>query len=94
MLKLLNFVAAGYETTASSLTWAAYVLALNHPSQERLRVEIKALLEETPVPNYNEIDRLPYLNNFIREVLRLHSPGEALILVTSRARLLSRDHSH
>ncbi|CAJ2507575.1 Uu.00g087610.m01.CDS01 [Anthostomella pinea] len=71
---LLNFTSAGHETSSTTLTWALYVLATNHGVQARLRTEIQTLLKASPKPNYDEISRLPYLNNFVREVLRVHSP--------------------
>ncbi|KAI0009580.1 cytochrome P450 [Xylariaceae sp. FL0662B] len=82
---LLNFTSAGHETTATALAWAIYVLATNHPVQERLRSEIQSLLKTSPNPNYDEISTLPYLHNFIREVLRLYSPSQMSIRETTRA---------
>lgn len=72
---LLLFMVAGHETTAGGLVWAAFSLATNARVQEKLRAEINGLLAKNPSPGYNEIDALPYLNNFAREVLRLYSPA-------------------
>ncbi|KAI1503986.1 cytochrome P450 3A5 [Biscogniauxia marginata] len=68
---LQNFLAAGHETTAGTLTWATYVLATRPDIQDKLRSEIKTLTEGTP--DYASIERLHYLNNFFREVTRLYS---------------------
>ena len=43
------FLFAGNETTATSLTFAAYFLALNPDVQERLQSEIDAYFEDKPV---------------------------------------------
>ncbi|KAI1084216.1 cytochrome P450 [Whalleya microplaca] len=74
----------GHESTATTMAWALYVLATNHHLQDRLRSEIQSLLETSPHPDYDEISNLPYLNNFIREVLRLYSPSLMSIRSTSR----------
>ncbi|KAI1178408.1 cytochrome P450 3A5 [Nemania sp. FL0916] len=72
---LHNFVAAGHETAASTLGWALHVLSTDHEIQDRLRAEIQALLGNNPKPTYEEISGLPYLSNFVREVLRLRTPA-------------------
>ncbi|KAI2609244.1 cytochrome P450 [Hypoxylon sp. NC1633] len=64
----------GHETTATTLTWSLYVLATDHAVQDQLRSEIKSLLETDPEPDYDAISGLPYLHNFVREVLRVYSP--------------------
>ncbi|KAI1634553.1 cytochrome P450 3A5 [Biscogniauxia mediterranea] len=68
---LQNFLAAGHETTAGTLTWATYILATQPHVQEKLRSEIQTLAEGSP--DYANLDRLQYLNNFFREVTRLYS---------------------
>jgi len=75
---LLNFLAAGHETTAGALTWAVYALAVHEGVQEQLYAEIQTAFEGRQsdwVPTYEEIEGLKYLNNFTREVLRRYSPG-------------------
>ncbi|KAI1462403.1 cytochrome P450 [Annulohypoxylon moriforme] len=72
---LLNFTSAGHESTATTISWSLYVLATNHHIQDRLRSEINSLLEANPEPDYDAIFGLPFLHNFIREVLRLYPPS-------------------
>ncbi|KAI1113714.1 cytochrome P450 3A5 [Nemania sp. NC0429] len=72
---LLNFTSAGHESTANTIAWALYVLSTRHEIQDLLRAEIVAFLKSDPTPTYEEITGLPYLNNFVREVLRLYSPS-------------------
>ncbi|KAI8633237.1 cytochrome P450 3A5 [Xylariaceae sp. FL1651] len=72
---LLNFTSAGHESTANTLSWALYVLSTKHEIQDRLRTEILSLLERSPKPTYEETNGLPYLHNFVREVLRVYSPS-------------------
>ncbi|KAK9413969.1 putative Cytochrome P450 3A5 [Seiridium unicorne] len=78
---LLNFLSAGmvgHETTSVSLTWASYILAARPDIQERLRAEIQAFRYSNIALNYGSVDRLPYLNNFVRELLRVFSPAVVL----------------
>ncbi|KAI1425843.1 cytochrome P450 3A5 [Xylaria sp. FL1777] len=72
---LLNFTSAGHESTATSVSWALYVLSTKHEIQDRLRAEVLALVESNPKPTYEEVNGLPYLHNFVREVLRIYSPS-------------------
>lgn len=77
--QLMTFLAAGHETTASSMTWAAYCCAKYPAIQSRLREEIRARLpsissDSSETITAAMIDDLPYLNAFCREVLRVYSP--------------------
>ena len=76
--QLMTFLVAGHETTASSLTWAIYLLCQNPDSQTRLRHEIRATL-----PSIDSIDEqitsqslesCHYLHAVCSEVLRLYPP--------------------
>ncbi|KAL2144979.1 hypothetical protein VTI28DRAFT_8208 [Corynascus sepedonium] len=77
--QLMTFLAAGHETTASSLTWAAYLLARHPDVQSRLRAEVREHLppptDGVPAPSSVDIDRMPYLNAVCSEVLRYFSPA-------------------
>lgn len=75
--QMMTFLAAGHETTASSMVWALYLLCLHPDMQSRLREEVRnglpSLDSNQPVTS-REIDGLPYLNAFCSEVLRYYSP--------------------
>ncbi|XP_067687709.1 cytochrome P450 3A13-like isoform X2 [Haliotis asinina] len=71
------FFVAGYETTASTLTFASYSLAMNPEAQEKTYNEIKEILGNEE-PNYDNIGKLKYLDNVITETLRLYPPAVAL----------------
>ena len=76
--QLMTFLAAGHETTASSMTWALLSLGRHPEMQKRLREEIRSNLppiEEDPkAVTAEKMDHLPYLHAVCNEVLRLHSP--------------------
>ncbi|SPQ18901.1 449293f5-5c5d-43c7-b083-661d6d64f506 [Thermothielavioides terrestris] len=78
--QLMTFLAAGHETTAAAVTWAAYLLAKHPEMQDRLRAEIREYLpslssaDDDSTISSSEIDRMPYLNAVCNEVLRYLSP--------------------
>ncbi|KAE8451134.1 hypothetical protein EG329_004806 [Mollisiaceae sp. DMI_Dod_QoI] len=78
--QLLTFLAAGHETTSSSLTWCTYLLATHPEIQNRLRDEIRATLpppSATVDPNFDlaaVLESLPLLHGVCNEALRLYPP--------------------
>ena len=86
---------AGSDTTSLTLTWILYLLAMHPESQDRLRAELYTLPKEIsrmPMINQNgdwrhlwrDIDELPFLNNVVRETLRLVSPLHSTIRVAMK----------
>jgi len=69
---------AGHETTAVSLTWAFNCLRAYPDIQEKLHQEITEKIGHENFPTEVELNQLVYLDGFIQEVLRLHSPVPAL----------------
>ncbi|KAM7194181.1 cytochrome P450 [Naviculisporaceae sp. PSN 640] len=72
---MLNFLAAGHETTATALTWATHALALYPDVQDDLRKEVKEMLKEHADPGYTELEGMKLLNRFCKEVFRFHTPS-------------------
>lgn len=72
---MMTFLAAGHETTASSLTWAAYMLGKHLDVQKRLRAEIHEHISSLE-NNVDDtiIDNMPYLHAVCQEVLRVYAP--------------------
>lgn len=71
----VTFLMAGYETTATALTYATYELALNPDVQDKLCDEVNASLNSNGHIDYEVLCRLPYLDAVISETLRHHSPA-------------------
>ncbi|KAF5534232.1 benzoate 4-monooxygenase cytochrome P450 [Fusarium mexicanum] len=69
---VLNLLILGHDTTACSITWAVHELSRRPDCQQRLRDEIASMDSTCGVPGFSDIDKLPYLHNFVREVLRLY----------------------
>ncbi|XP_054160994.1 cytochrome P450 3A21-like [Oppia nitens] len=69
------FFQAGYETTASTLTFCTYELALNPDIQERLYDEVMTSVNNSSGNiDYDLLAKLPFLDAVISETLRIHSP--------------------
>lgn len=71
---LLTFVAAGYETSANTLAWGMYLLALFPETQAALRSEVMAACPEGPIP-FHSLEAMPHLLAHVRETLRLYPAG-------------------
>lgn len=83
-----TFMFAGTDTTSLALTWTLYLLALYPDVQVRLRAELLAAAPFAPVESltpdevqrlYANIAELPFLENVVRETLRLIPPVHSSI---------------
>ncbi|ETS86108.1 hypothetical protein PFICI_04133 [Pestalotiopsis fici W106-1] len=72
---LLQFLGAGHDTSANCLSWSMYTLASHQDIQHELREEINRIIGKRPSPSFADLDSLHYLNNFVREALRLYPPA-------------------
>ncbi|KAK4451208.1 cytochrome P450 [Podospora aff. communis PSN243] len=72
----LTFVVGSHATTNSALVWASYILAKDQSIQDKLRSEILEARARKGCETllWEAIDRLTYLNNFVREILRIYTP--------------------
>lgn len=73
----VGFLFAGHETTASTLTWALYLLASTPDAQDRVAAEGDQLLASaTPTPE--ALHQLDYTSRVVEETLRLYPPAIAI----------------
>ncbi|KAL1726664.1 cytochrome P450 [Schizophyllum commune] len=77
-----TFLVAGHETTATATTWAIYHLTQDPAIQARLRHDLRALDSDTP--SLDELNSLPYLDMFVKEVLRFYAPVPWMARVATR----------
>ncbi len=75
--QIMTLMLAGYDTTASSLTWAWYLLSQNPEAAERLQAEVRGILHER-APRYQDLEHLPYTRMVLDESLRLFPPAWTL----------------
>lgn len=79
-----SFFSAGFETTATTISFALYELALNPEMQSRLRTEIlEALNQSGGKISYDLVMSLPYLDMVVSEALRMYPPLGYLNRVTN-----------
>ncbi|MFG2049440.1 cytochrome P450 [Micromonospora sp. NPDC048935] len=71
--ELVTLLLAGHETTASTLSWAFYLLDEHHEVWERMHEESLAVLGDR-TPTYDDLHRLRYTAMVVDEVMRLYPP--------------------
>lgn len=74
--QILTIFLAGHETTATTLTWAFYVLSQRPAEAARMREEIDRVLQGR-APTFEDVQSLTYTRALIDETLRLYpaAPG-------------------
>ncbi len=68
----LTFIIAGHETTANSLSWFWYLLALNARARDRMLDEVDTVLARRR-PTAEDLSRLPWTTACIQEAQRYFS---------------------
>ncbi|KAI8143746.1 cytochrome P450 [Fennellomyces sp. T-0311] len=79
---LCIFFLAGHDTTANALSFAAYYLAVHPEIQEKAREEAIRILGDEPndiLPKHEQLQKMPYINMVIKEVLRMDPPAANVI---------------
>ncbi|KAJ0412246.1 hypothetical protein ATCC90586_006632 [Pythium insidiosum] len=76
---VLNFLVAGRDSTAQTLSWFLWCLSRNANVEQKIRDELASALPELmsgelSSPSMEQVQRLTYLEAAIRETLRLHPP--------------------
>lgn len=73
---VLNFIIAGRDTTACTLSWMFFILATHPEIQKKVQAEIDAKFKPGAIPTMQSVSasELPYLNGVLYETLRLYPP--------------------
>jgi len=72
----MSFLLAGYETTANTLAYASYLLALNPEIQDKLQAKIDEYFESNPEASiYDATQEVQYVDMVIQEALRMYPPA-------------------
>ena len=73
---IMTTILAGYETTSNTLSYTAYLLALNPTIQDNLVKEINDYYEANPDPSlYDAAENIEYVNMVLCESLRMFPPA-------------------
>ncbi|CAH1246364.1 CYP3A43 [Branchiostoma lanceolatum] len=77
------FFIAGYETTAHTMAFTFYNLALNQEAQDKAREEINQVMENRELVDYEAVNKMTYLEMCINETLRMYAPASGVVRVSS-----------
>ncbi|XP_078658845.1 cytochrome P450 3A41-like [Branchiostoma floridae x Branchiostoma belcheri] len=77
------FFIAGYETTATTMAFTLYNLALHPEVQDRAREEVCQVMEDRDLVDYEAVHKMPYLDMCISETLRMYAPAASIVRVTN-----------
>ncbi len=69
-----SLIAAGYDTTASALSWLVYALGTNPAARRALREQVGDTIGDG-VPTVDSLRSMPLVDGVVRETLRLWPPG-------------------
>ena len=75
--QVMTLMLAGYETTATTLTWTWYLLSQNPGVLKRLRSEVRDTLNGRQ-PRYSDVESMTYTGMVLDESLRLFPPAWTL----------------
>ncbi|XP_033120772.1 cytochrome P450 3A56-like [Anneissia japonica] len=75
MAQALTFFMAGYETTSTTLCYASYSLATHPEIQTQLIEEVDDVTRGDDNVTLEFLNKMPYLNKVVFEVLRLYPPA-------------------
>ncbi|XP_064394654.1 cytochrome P450 3A24-like [Halichondria panicea] len=80
-----GFFLAGYETTANTLSYTAYLLALHPEVQEKLQRDIDSYMEDNPDAGlYEASQEITYLDLVVQESLRLYPPAPMILRLCNK----------
>src|SRR5260221_4111638 len=77
--QVATMILAGHETTATSLCWSLYLLALDPVTQDQLAAEVQGLTANSAL----EIERLKFTRAVVDETMRLYPPAFLIALAAA-----------
>jgi pentalenene oxygenase len=72
--EVLTMVAAGTQTTATTIAWALHTMSIRDDIQDRAFAEVRDVLGDRD-PVFDDIERLEYIRCLLSETLRLYPPA-------------------
>ncbi len=89
--QLVTFLIAGHETTSGLLSFATYLLLTNPATLARARAVVDEVLGDEQ-PRYEHLAQLGYLDQVLRETLRLYPTAPAFALYAKEDTLLAETY--
>jgi len=74
MAECLTLFVAGYETTATALSWTWYLLCQHPEKYRQVQQEVDRVLQGR-TPTYDDLAHLPYCLQVFKEAMRLYPPA-------------------
>ena len=78
-----TFMFEGHDTTTTSISWTLYCLARHPEHQEKVRDEVRRVLDGRDQLEYEDLKELHYTHWCIKEALRLYPPAFMLMRETA-----------
>ena len=75
--EVMTLFLAGHETTALSLSWSLYLLAIHPEVKEKWHAELTKVLGDRP-PTVEDLKQLTYTEMIAKETMRLYPPAYAV----------------
>ncbi|VAX00537.1 hypothetical protein MNBD_GAMMA22-2969 [hydrothermal vent metagenome] len=72
--ELMTLIIAGHETSAITLNWTWYFISQHPEVESKLHLEVDANVTKNSVPQFEELDKLPYIKQIVDEALRYYPP--------------------
>ena len=72
--EVLTMLAAGTQTTASTMAWALHIMSVRDDIQDRAYAEIRTVLGDRDIA-FEDLEQLEYLRRLLTETLRLYPPA-------------------
>lgn len=69
----INLLSAGADTTMLALTYLVYAVLSDRTGNTKIRL-VEEIMMHSENPTWAELDNMPFLNNVIKETLRLYAP--------------------
>ncbi|EDV18925.1 uncharacterized protein TRIADDRAFT_34441 [Trichoplax adhaerens] len=68
---MMELLFGGVDTAATTILWTLYNLGKNPHVQDKLRSEVRSVMEDCKEPDTSLIEKMPYLRSCVKETLRL-----------------------
>jgi len=75
--EVMTLFLAGHETTALSLSWSWYLLAMNPDAEQKFHLELESVLGGRR-PTVSDLPKLKYTEMIAKEAMRLYPPAYAV----------------